>query len=47
MKKLMPLVAVLFVALSIGTNMARAEGEGGETGADRAHTQSYSYHQAP
>jgi hypothetical protein len=39
MKKIVPLFAVLLVALSIGSNMARAEG--GETGSDAAHTQSY------
>ena len=38
MKKLMPLIAVLLVTLSLGTSLARADG--GETGADAAHTQS-------
>ena len=36
MKKLIPLVAVLGAALSIGTTVALADG--GETGSDRSHT---------
>lgn len=39
MKKLIPLAAVLAVTLSFGSNIALADG--GETGADAAHTQPY------
>ncbi len=39
MKKLIPLVAVLGAAVSFGTTIALADG--GETGADAAHTQPY------
>ena len=42
MKRLMSLAAVLFVAMSVATTMARADG--GETGSDRSHTQAYGYY---
>jgi hypothetical protein len=45
MKKLMSFATMLLVALSLGTSMARADG--GETGADAAHTQPYWGHGQP
>jgi len=42
MKKLLALAAMLFIAMSVGTGVARADG--GETGADASHTQPFWYH---
>jgi hypothetical protein len=39
MKSLMSLVVVLLFAMSVGTNVARADG--GETGASASHTQPF------